>query len=418
MGLSALVPGPRQFYRGEVPEVFLVAGTRPEAVKMAPVAAAMFACGRLRPVLVNTGQHPEMVDQALESFGFTADVRLKLNRVTGGQAELTGQLIEELDRLFTERAPGAVLVQGDTTTTLAGALAAFWQQIPVVHLEAGLRSHDLTSPFPEEGNRKMVGQLASLHLTPTADSAAHLAAESLQGNNVLTIGNTVVDAVLDVAARRAPYGDGRLQEIENRVHAGQSRLVLVTAHRRESWGEPLDHVLHAVADIVRERPDVEVVLPAHPNPDVRRQVVDVLGGVARVTITDPLPYAQMARLLAQCTLVLSDSGGIQEEAPSFGVPALVLRDVTERMEAVNSGCAVLVGTDRERITALTLHLLDSPSAREAMTADGNPFGDGLASVRTEQALAWLLGLQQQRPAEFAPYAGSATVRMSGEVDVA
>ena len=418
MGLSALVPGPRQFGRGEVPEVFLIAGTRPEAVKMAPVAAAMFAGGRIRPVLVNSGQHPEMVDQALESFGFAADVRLKLNRVTGGQAELTSQLIEELDRLFAERSPSAVLVQGDTTTTLAGALAAFWQQIPVVHLEAGLRSYDLTSPFPEEGNRKMVGQLASLHLAPTADSAAHLAAESLQGNNVLTIGNTVVDAVLDVAARRAPYGDPRLQEIENRVQGGQSRLVLVTTHRRESWGEPLDRVLHAVADVVEARSDVEIVLPAHPNPAVRRQVLDVLGGVGRVTITDPLPYAQMARLLAQCTLVLSDSGGIQEEAPSFGVPALVLRDVTERMEAVNAGCAVLVGTDRERITSLTVRLLDNPSAREAMTADGNPFGDGLASVRTEQAMAWLLGLQQQRPVEFAPYAGSATLRMSGEVDVA
>ena len=385
---------------------------------MAPVAAAMFAGGRIRPVVVNSGQHPEMVDQALESFGFVADVSLKLNRVTGGQAELTSQLIEELDRLFTERAPAAVLVQGDTTTTLAGALAAFWQQIPVVHLEAGLRSHDLTSPFPEEGNRKMVGQLASLHLAPTAGATAHLAAESLRGNNVLTIGNTVVDAVLDVAARRAPYGDSRLQEIENRVHAGQSRLVLVTTHRRESWGEPLDRVLRAVADIVEARPDVEVVLPAHPNPAVRRQVLDVLGGVGRVTITDPLPYAQMARLLAQCALVLSDSGGIQEEAPSFGVPALVLRDVTERMEAVDSGCAVLVGTDRERITSLTLRLLDNPAAREAMTAEGNPFGDGLASVRTEQALAWLLGLQQQRPVEFAPYAGSATVRVSGEVDVA
>ncbi|MGW4208503.1 non-hydrolyzing UDP-N-acetylglucosamine 2-epimerase [Lentzea sp. NPDC004789] len=418
MGPSALVPGPRRFYRGEVPEVFLVAGTRPEAVKMAPVAAAMFAAGRIRPVVVNSGQHPEMVDQALESFGFAADVRLKLNRVTGGQAELTSQLIEELDRLFTERSPAAVLVQGDTTTTLAGALAAFWQQIPVVHLEAGLRSHDLTSPFPEEGNRKMVGQLASLHLAPTADATAHLAAESLRGNNVLTVGNTVVDAVLDVAARRAPYGDVRLQEIENRVNAGGARLVLVTTHRRESWGEPLDRVLHAVADIVAARPDVEVVLPAHPNPAVRQQVLDVLGHVGRVTITDPLPYAQMARLLAQCTLVLSDSGGIQEEAPSFGVPALVLRDVTERMEAVNAGCAVLVGTDRERITSLTIRLLDNPSAREAMTADGNPFGDGLASVRTEQALAWLLGLQQQRPVEFAPYAGSASVRVPGEVDVA
>lgn len=418
MGPSALVPGPRQFDRGEVPEVFLVAGTRPEAVKLAPVAAAMFAGGRIRPVLVNSGQHPEMVDQALESFGFASDVRLELNRATGGQAELTSQLIEELDRLYAERAPAAVLVQGDTTTTLAGALAAFWHRIPVAHLEAGLRSHDLTSPFPEEGNRKMVGQLASLHLAPTAAATAHLAAESLQGNNVLTIGNTVVDAVLDVAARRAPYGDVRLQEVEARVHAGQSRLVLVTTHRRESWGEPLDRVLHAVADVVAARPDVEIVLPAHPNPAVRHQVLQVLGGIGRVTVTDPLPYAQMARLLAQCTLVLSDSGGIQEEAPSFGVPALVLRDVTERMEAVNAGCAVLVGTDRERITALTLRLLDNPSAREAMTAEGNPFGDGLASVRTEQALAWLLGLQQQRPVEFAPYAGSATLRTSGEVEVA
>lgn len=418
MGLSALVPGPRQFYREEVPEVFLVAGTRPEAVKMAPVAAAMFAGGRIRPVLVNSGQHPEMVDQALESFGFVADVRLKLNRLTGAQAELTSQLIEELDRLFTERSPAAVLVQGDTTTTLAGALAAFWLQIPVVHLEAGLRSHDLTSPFPEEGNRKMVGQLASLHLAPTADAAARLAEESLRGNNVLTIGNTVVDAVLYGAARRAPYGDVRLQEIEGRVHSGQSRLILVTTHRRESWGAPLDRVLRAVADIVAARDDVEVVLPAHPNPAVRGQVLDVLGGTRRVTITDPLPYAQLARLLAQCTLVLSDSGGIQEEAPSFGVPALVLRDVTERMEAVNAGCAVLVGTDRERISSLAVRLLDQPAAREAMTADGNPFGDGLASVRTEQALAWLLGLQQQRPVEFAPYAGSASVRMSGEVDVA
>ncbi|MFD5827277.1 non-hydrolyzing UDP-N-acetylglucosamine 2-epimerase [Lentzea sp. NPDC060358] len=418
MGPSALVPGPGSFPGHVVPEVFLIAGTRPEAVKMAPVAAALFAVGRIRPVLVNSGQHPEMVDQALESFGFAADVRLELNRVTGGQAELTSQLIEELDRLFTERPPGAVLVQGDTTTTLAGALAAFWKQIPVVHLEAGLRSHDLTSPFPEEGNRKVVGQLASLHLAPTADATAHLAAESLQGNNVLTVGNTVVDAVLDVAARRTPYGDQRLQEIENRVHGGQSRLVLVTAHRRESWGEPLDNVLHAVADVVRERPDVEVVLPAHPNPAVRRQVVDVLGGVGRVTITDPLPYSQMARLLAQCTLVLSDSGGIQEEAPSFGVPALVLRDVTERMEAVNAGCAVLVGTDRDRIASLTVRLLDNPSARAAMTADGNPFGDGLASIRTEQALAWLLGLQQQRPDEFTPHAGSATVRSPGEAEVA
>lgn len=424
MGLSPLVPGPRDMAAGEVPEVFLIAGTRPEAVKLAPVAAAMFAGGRIRPILVNSGQHPQMVDQAFESFGFTADVTIKLARVTGAQAELTSQLLEELDRLYTERRPASVLVQGDTTTTLAGALAAFWQQIPVVHLEAGLRSYDLTSPFPEEGNRRMVGQIASLHLAPTHEAAANLAEESLAGNNVLTIGNTVVDAVLDVAARRAPYGDSRLDAVETKVHTGQSRLVLVTTHRRESWGEPLDRVLRAVADLVAAKPDVEVVLPAHPNPAVRTQVTEVLGGMDRVTITDPLPYAQLARLLSACTLVLSDSGGIQEEAPSFGIPVLVLRDVTERMEAVHAGCAVLVGTDRERIVSLACELLDDPTARGAMTADGNPFGDGLASVRTEQAFAWLLGLQDQRPTEFkAPNefqaSGPASVPCrAGEVDVA
>jgi UDP-N-acetylglucosamine 2-epimerase (non-hydrolysing) len=411
MGLGALVPGARDLTPGEVPEVFIVAGTRPEAVKLAPVAMAMSAAGRIRPVLVNSGQHPAMVDQALEAFGLTADVEIKLSRVSGGQAELASQLLEELDRLCTERGPAAVLVQGDTTTTLAGALAAFWQQVPVVHLEAGLRSYDLTSPFPEEGNRKMVGQLASLHLAPTPVAVANLAEESLSGNKVVTVGNTVVDAVLDVAARRAPYADVRLQEVEARVAAGTSRLVLVTAHRRESWGEPLDRVLHAVADLVDATPDIEVVLPAHPNPAVRAQVDAVLGGLGRVTITDPLPYAQLARLLSVTTLVLSDSGGIQEEAPSFGIPVLVLRDVTERMEAVDAGCAVLVGTDRQRIVSLARELLANDAARASMTTTGNPFGDGLASVRTEQAIAWLLGLQEQRPAEFVPH-------HAGEADLA
>ncbi|WP_279579067.1 non-hydrolyzing UDP-N-acetylglucosamine 2-epimerase [Fodinicola feengrottensis] len=239
------------------------------------------------------------------------------------------------------RQPAAVVVQGDTTTTLAGALGAFWRRIPVVHLEAGLRSYDLTSPFPEEANRKLVGQVAALHLTPTAVAAANLAAEGIASERVLTVGNTVVDAVLEVAGKCRPYQDSRLAAVDAEVRAGRRRLVLVTVHRRESWGEPMERVLRAVAEIVLTHPDIEVVLPAHPNPAVFGQVQEILGQLDRITVTEPLSYSDLARVLSVATLVLSDSGGIQEEAPSFGVPVLVLRDVTERMEAVDAGvCAV------------------------------------------------------------------------------
>ncbi|KAA2258837.1 UDP-N-acetylglucosamine 2-epimerase (non-hydrolyzing) [Solihabitans fulvus] len=375
-------------------------GTRPEAVKLAPVAAAMSSAGRLRPLLVATGQHPVMVEQSLAEFGLCPDVTLSLDRVSGRQAELTAQLVAGLDPLFDQRHPAAVVVQGDTTTTLVSALTGYWHQVPVVHLEAGLRSHDLASPFPEEGNRRMVGQIASLHLAPTWAAADNLVSEAVRARSVLTIGNTVVDAVLDIAGRTQDFEDTCLRDVEAGVRAGRSRLVLVTAHRRESWGEPLERVLRAVAELVLNHPDVEVVLPAHPNPAVRAQVIDVLGRLARVTITEPLPYGQLARLLSMATLVLSDSGGIQEEAPSFGVPVLVLREVTERTEAVLAGCARLVGTDRVEIVKVATELLRDDATRRAMADIANPFGDGMAAGRTEQAVAWLLGLQQQRPTEF------------------
>ncbi|SHG81826.1 non-hydrolyzing UDP-N-acetylglucosamine 2-epimerase [Streptoalloteichus hindustanus] len=389
------------------PEIHLVGGTRPEAVKLAPVAAAMARSGRLRPVVVASGQHPALFDQALAAFGRRPDIRLRVERRTGSQAELLGFAVNALDAVFAAGRPSAVMVQGDTTTTLAGALAAFWHGVPVVHLEAGLRSHDLAAPFPEEANRRMVGQISALHLPPTPAAAANLADEGIAGPNVLVIGNTAVDAMLDVVARGLPFSDPRLSELDTRVRAGGSRLVLVTAHRREAWGRPLDEVLAAVRALIAAHRDLEVVLPAHPNPAVREQVVRALGAVDRALITDPLPYPDLARLLRLATLVLSDSGGIQEEAPSFGVPVLVLRDVTERVEAVEAGCALLVGTDRDRVLATAHRLLTDEAARAAMTARGNPFGDGRAAERAEHAVAWLLGLDERRPTEFSAVATKA-----------
>jgi UDP-N-acetylglucosamine 2-epimerase (non-hydrolysing) len=371
-----------------LPEVHLIAGTRPEAIKLAPVVAAIRAAGRFTPVLVASGQHPTMVIQALEAFEQTPDVTLPLTRVTGSQPELMTEIIRGLDGLFASRSPAAVIVQGDTTTALAGAMAAFWRRIPVVHLEAGLRSGDIDSPFPEEANRRLVAQVTAVHLAPTPLAANNLLIEGVPADQIIVTGNTVVDASLYVAGKKLPFADERLTEV---VESGD-RIVLVTAHRRESWGEPLERVLAAVRTLVQTHPDIRVVFPSHPNPAVRAQVEAGLGNTERVVITDPLPYEALSRLLSQAYLVLTDSGGIQEEAPSFGVPALVLREVTERVESLHAGCALLLGTDTDRIVAEATDLLANPARRAAMTAAGNPYGDGLAAHRTEQAVAALLGL--------------------------
>lgn len=391
-----------------LPEVHLIAGTRPEAVKLAPVATALRAAGLLSPVLVASGQHPAMVVQALAAFGLEPDVTLTVERSTGSQAELLTEMIKQLDALWSVRTPAAVIVQGDTTTSLAGALAAFWQRIPVVHLEAGLRSGDLDSPFPEEANRRLVAQIAALHLAPTPLAAMNLLDEHIATGDVLITGNTVVDAALAIAGRKLPFEN----EAVAKARTGK-RLVLVTAHRRESWGEPLDRILTAVQQIISKYDDIEVVLPSHPNPAVRAQVEAMLGGTERVTITDPLPYPDLSRLLSEAYLVLTDSGGIQEEAPSFGVPALVLREVTERVESLNAGCAKLVGSDTDVIVREASALLDSRVRRDSMTAGGNPYGDGLAAARTAQATAALLGLAEMP--EPMPSTQPPTVRQTAPI---
>jgi len=381
-----------------LPAVHLVVGTRPEAVKMAPLDAALRDLGRVRPVLVATGQHTTMLSQTLDAFGRTPDVTLALDRRTGTQAELVAELAPALDRVLDTDGTAAVVVQGDTTSALVGGLVAFWRRVPLVHLEAGLRSGDLTAPFPEEANRRLIGVVADLHLAPTRRAVDALRREHVPADRVLLTGNTVVDAVLATAARPRELADERLAEIAALVEAGAARLMLVTAHRRESWGRPLDRVLAAVEQIVAEHPDLWCVLPAHANPAVRAQVDRALAGVPRVVVTDPLPYADLSALLARSAIVLSDSGGIQEEAPSFRVPVLVLREVTERMEAVEGGWAQLVGTDTARVVAAAKEVLDGSVA---LPTGGNPFGDGRSALRAARAIGWLLGAGP-RPEDFDP----------------
>ena len=386
-----------------LPEVHLIGGTRPEAVKLAPVANAMRAAGLLTPVLVASGQDPAMIVQALAAFDLAPDVTLLVERSTGSQAELLTEMIKQLDTLWAERPPAAVIVQGDTTTCLAGALAAFWRRIPVVHLEAGLRSGDLDAPFPEEANRRLVAQVATLHLAPTPSAAMNLLDENIATGDVLITGNTVVDATLAVVGRKLPYSNAAVAAARS---GSGNRLVLVTAHRRESWGAPLDRILAAVKTLARKYADIDVIIPSHPDPAVRAQFEAGLGGVERVTITDPLPYADLCRLLSEAYLVLTDSDGIQEEAPSFRVPALVLREVTERVESLQAGCGKLVGTHTDVLVREASALLDSGFRRDAMTVGGNPYGDGLAAHRTAQATAALLGLAAQpepMPSTQAPF---------------
>jgi UDP-N-acetylglucosamine 2-epimerase (non-hydrolysing) len=311
-----------------------------------------------------------------------------LRREIGSQAELVAGVLRRLDELIVRRRPAVVMVQGDTSTALAGALAAFWRGVPVAHLGAGLRTGDLTAPFPEEGNRQMISRIAALHLAPTEAAARTLLAEAVPGKCITVTGNTIVDALEHVAAAKLPPRSKTLLDLEARTSADGGRIVLVTVHRRESWGEPLDRVLAAVRSMVDRHPDIHVLLPAHPNPAVQAQVSGALEGHDRVWLSEPLDYPDLIRALRQSALVVTDSGGLQEEAPSFGVPVLVVRDNTDRTEAVEAGYAWVVGTDDTRIVAEADWLLGS---HLRLPAGQNPFGDGQAGHRVVAALDRLLG---------------------------
>lgn len=364
--------------------VLVAVGTRPEAVKLAPVVRELHRSDRWTPVLVTTGQHGTVVDEVLATFATKPDVRLPAWRRNGDLAGLYAELIPRLAETLERVDPAAVIVQGDTATTLAGAMTAFWARVPVLHLEAGLRTGDLSAPFPEEANRRMVGQITAFHLPPTEGAAAALLSEGVDPASMLVVGNTVVDAVRWLAARsdRRPLPD--------RYSAAPGRTsLLVTCHRRENWGEGTRRVAAALRRLVAEHSSLDVVVAAHPNPQVREVLDTELSSLAAVTVRDAIPYDEFVSLLDRSDLVLTDSGGVQEEAAALGVPALVAREVTERHEGVDAGLAELVGTDPEVIVASARRLLRRVTT--GRTPNGScPYGDGDAAERTVGALAHVL----------------------------
>lgn len=378
--------------------VMLVYGTRPEAIKMAPVVKALERHTDLRPIVVVTGQHREMLDQVNEVFGIAP--QHDLNIISPGQSltEITVRSLTGLEPLLKAERPDLVLVQGDTTTCFAASLAAFYQQIAVVHLEAGLRTDTRYNPFPEEINRRLTTQLASLHLAPTSLARNNLLACGVDPSAITVTGNTVIDALLEVTSSTHPITDPTVAAL---AASPVTPLLLVTSHRRESWGEPLTRTAAAIAQLVGAFPDLHVLLPAHRNPIVRDALLPTLEKLDRVHITEPLDYPDFCRALQLATIVLTDSGGVQEEAPALGKPVLVLRDTTERPEAVEAGAALLVGTDTDRIVAETTRLLSDAEHFRAMTRARNPYGDGRSAERAVSAMAHLLGLGDA-PDEFTP----------------
>jgi UDP-N-acetylglucosamine 2-epimerase (non-hydrolysing) len=364
----------------------LVIGTRPEAIKLAPVVTALREGRRVEPLVITTGQHRAVVDDVLELFGIVPQAVLSLpRRRHDSLARLYAELLARLDRAFSELDPDVVVVQGDTASVMVGAQTAFLQRRPVVHVEAGLRSGSLSAPFPEEANRRIVSTIASLHLAPTPAAEASLLLEGHRREEIIVTGNTVVDALLHASAAPAPLPDPQLESV---VAAG-GRLVVVTAHRRESWGAGMRRIASAVAALADAHRDVVFACVTHMNPSVRQVFETAVAAKANVRLTGALNYAQFARLLAGATVVLTDSGGIQEEAPVLGVPVLVLRERTERTEGIQVGAAELVGTDPGRIIASAHRLLTEPPDRRRLA--GNLYGDGRAGVRSAEAIGWLLG---------------------------
>lgn len=357
--------------------VAVVVGTRPEVIKMAPIVFALRESSAYRPVLLSTGQQREMLDQALDVFGLKPDVELGLMSPGQTLPDLTARALAASSRALADIAPAWTLVQGDTTTAFAAGLASFYAQIPVGHVEAGLRSGRRYAPFPEELNRRMLDQLSELLFAPTVQAASRLTEEGFSPERIHVTGNTVVDALLDIRSRLAT-SPVSIPGLDESKLAGK-RLVLVTAHRRESFGAPFMEMCNALVQIVRDNPDVVLVYPVHLNPNVQAPVRRILEDEDRIILLPPLGYRELVSLMERSYFVLTDSGGIQEEAPTFGKPLLVMRDVTERPEGIDAGVARLVGTSAVIIRHEANRLLRDPAAHRAMAAAVNPYGDGTAA---------------------------------------
>ena len=378
-------------------KVMTVFGTRPEAIKMAPVILELkkFA-DKIDTTVAVTAQHREMLDQVLNLFKIVPDY--DLNIMSSGQTlfDITSRALTGLNKIFEEVKPDMVLVHGDTTTTFAGALAAYYHQISVGHVEAGLRTGNKFSPYPEEMNRKLTAALTDLNFAPTDTAKRNLLREGISEEKIFVTGNTVIDALCHTVKSDFKF----TEELLNGIDYENKRVILVTTHRRENLGEPLRQVYKALKKLVEEFADVEVIFPVHKNPKVREVVNAELGGLERVYLCDPLDYEPFANLMSRVKLILTDSGGIQEEAPALGKPVLVLRDTTERPEAVDAGTVKLVGTDLETVYENSKLLLTNNAEYKKMSESVNPYGDGAASERIVQAVLWNYKLSDKVPSTF------------------
>lgn len=374
-------------------KIMCVFGTRPEAIKMAPVVKAIEQNEHLQSIVTVTAQHREMLDQVLQLFGITPDYDLNLMKKNQTLTDITAGVLHGLEEILQKEQPDLVLVHGDTTTTFAATLAAFYQQIPVGHVEAGLRSGNLYSPYPEEANRKLTGVMAALHFSPTPEARNNLLRESADDEKIFVTGNTVIDALLTTVHAHYEFADAALQQLLD----SPGKKVLITAHRRENQGAPMMHIFQAVRRLHETLPEVQFIFPIHKNPKVRELAAQILGDLERVHIIEPLDYEPFANAMSKVDLILTDSGGLQEEAPALGKPVLVLRDTTERPEAVTAGTVELVGTDEELIYQTALKLLTDADAYGKMANAVNPYGDGKACGRITAAIEYYFGIRDQRP---------------------
>lgn len=374
-------------------KIMCVFGTRPEAIKMAPVVKAIEQNENLQSMVAVTAQHREMLDQVLQLFHIKPDYDLNLMKQGQTLTDITAGVLRGLEEIFKKEQPDLVLVHGDTTTTFAATLAAFYQQIPVGHVEAGLRSGNMYSPYPEEANRKLTGVMTTLHFSPTPEARQNLLRENVGDAAIFVTGNTVIDALLATAKQTYQFEDIALQQLLD----GSGKKVLITAHRRENQGTPMRHIFQAVRRLHETLPETQFIFPIHKNPKVRELAAQILGDLERVHIIEPLDYEPFANAMARVDLILTDSGGVQEEAPALGKPVLVLRDTTERPEAVKAGTVALVGTDEDLIYNTALQLLTDEAAYHKMANAVNPYGDGKASGRIAEAILYYFGMKAERP---------------------
>lgn len=357
-------------------KIAVVFGTRPEAIKMAPIVKELER-RKIPHITIVTAQHREMLDQKLEVFGIAPHYDLDIMQDNQDLFYVTTSVLNEIKPILLKEKPDVVLVQGDTTTTFAASLAAFYLKIPVGHVEAGLRTWNKLNPYPEELNRQLTSRLTDYHFAPTEWAKSNLLREGVREESIYVTGNTVIDALLMIVDKQYVFKEKPLSEID----FANRKVILLTSHRRENFGEPMEQIFLACRELVERNPDVELIYPVHPNPNVQNTARKILADVGRVHLIEPLEYRSFVQLMNKCYLILTDSGGIQEEAPSLGKPVLVLRTTTERPEAIEAGTAILVGTDKKKIFDEAQHLLSNTAANRAMAAKANPYGDGKAAER-------------------------------------